>query len=209
MNRQLVRLQQALRKPHLDSVLALVAAVEAKDVYTQNHSLHVAVFAEQIALAADLSAAQVELIRIAAILHDVGKIGIPDAILSKPGPLTPEELTVMRRHPSIGVTILQSLESVEAALPLILYHHENFDGSGYPEGLAGEEIPLGARVIRIADSLDAMTSPRVYKHALPLAVAIREIEKGRGTQFDPFMADVSLAWLGRTRNPMALLAQAT
>jgi HD-GYP domain-containing protein (c-di-GMP phosphodiesterase class II) len=185
-------------------VLALVAAVEAKDVYTQYHSLHVAVFAEQIAVAAGLSAGQIDLIRIAAILHDVGKIGIPDAILSKPGPLTLDELAVMRQHPAIGFTILKNLESVETALPLILYHHENFDGTGYPDGIAGDEIPLGARVIRIADALDAMTSPRVYKHALPLSVAVHEITKGRGTQFDPDLADVTLAWLDRTTNPLSV-----
>jgi HD-GYP domain-containing protein (c-di-GMP phosphodiesterase class II) len=128
-----------------------------------------------------------------ALLHDVGKIGIPDAILRKPGKLTAAEWREMRRHPEIGARMLQGIRFLEGALPIVLGHQERWDGKGYPARLSGEAIPLGARIFSVVDTLDAMTSDRPYRKALPYARAREEIVIFRGTQFDPAVVDVFLA----------------
>jgi HD-GYP domain-containing protein (c-di-GMP phosphodiesterase class II) len=122
---------------------------------------------------------------ICGLLHDIGKIGMPEALLGKPGKPTPEEFEIIKRHPTMGAKIIVGIREMEDLVPGILHHHERFDGKGYPQGLAGEQIPLRARVLGVADALDAMTSSRPYRNAMPVETAIHEMVKNRGTQFDP------------------------
>jgi len=188
MRREFQRLQTQLKQSYLESTRALVAAVEAKDPYTQKHSMTVSHYASSFARHMGLPGAQVEAITTAAILHDVGKIGIPDAILTKPGRLTESEFALVRRHPVMGVQILEHVSFLRAELPIILHHHERYDGRGYPAGLAGERIPLGARILHFADALDAMLSVRSYKGSRPVEYAVNEFRLHAGRQFDPAMA---------------------
>jgi HD-GYP domain-containing protein (c-di-GMP phosphodiesterase class II) len=134
-------------------------------------------------------------IRLAALLHDIGKIGIPETILRKPGSLTGEEMLVMQRHPDIGARILEPVPYFANLVPLVRSSHERWDGRGYPDGLAGEEIPLGSRVIAVCDAFHAMTEDRIYREALALPAAVTEIERCAGTQFDPICVDALLASL--------------
>lgn len=189
------RLQHQLTQSHLESMRALVAAVEAKDPYTQKHSLTVAHYAHALAVYMGMPEAEADPIRTAAVLHDIGKIGIPDSILVKPGPLTADEFALIRRHPIVGTQILEHVSFLRSELPLILHHHERWDGSGYPVGLAREQIPQGARVLHVADALDAMLSQRSYKAGLTLDHAVAELKRGMGTQFDPVMADAMVRWI--------------
>ncbi|RIK64807.1 MAG: hypothetical protein DCC65_13710 [Planctomycetota bacterium] len=188
-------LRRKLRNAHIESVMALVAAVEAKDPHTERHSVGVATYAEELARAAGLSAKDVESIVIAGLLHDVGKIAVPDAILAKPGALTESEFNVIRLHPERGVAILRPIESLGRELPLVLHHHEWFNGRGYPRGLRGREVPFGARILQVADSIDAMLSPRSYKKARSVKETICELHRCRGTQFDPCLADLAIGML--------------
>ena len=128
----------------------------------------------------------------AGLLHDVGKIGVPEAVLQKPGRLTDEEFEQIKQHPAIGAKILRDIKQIEDIIPGVLYHHERYDGKGYPDGLAGEDIPLMGRIICLADCFDAMTTSRTYRKALPLEVAMAEIRRCAGTQFDPRLAEVFL-----------------
>jgi putative nucleotidyltransferase with HDIG domain len=128
-----------------------------------------------------------------ALLHDIGKIGIPDAILRKPGPLTEEEWTIMRQHPRIGYEMLKQIDFLKQAVPIILHHHERFDGRGYPAGLAEDQIPLGARIFAVADTYDAITSDRPYRKGRSHATAVEEVRKGCGTQFDPLVVEALLS----------------
>jgi HD-GYP domain-containing protein (c-di-GMP phosphodiesterase class II) len=171
---------------------ALVNSIDAKDAYTCGHSERVAFFARALSQAAGLPAKSCERIYLSGLLHDVGKIGVPDAILCKTGKLTAEEFDAMRKHPEIGVRILSGVRQIQDLLPGVHHHHERIDGRGYPEGLAGEEIPLLGRIICIADCFDAMTTNRTYRSALPLPVAVAEVRRCSGTQFDPKLADVFL-----------------
>ncbi|HWL94667.1 MAG TPA: HD domain-containing phosphohydrolase [Phycisphaerae bacterium] len=171
---------------------ALVNSVDAKDPYTYGHSERVAYFSRAIAQAAGLPAIDCERVYLAGLLHDVGKIGVPDAILTKPGKLTTEEFDALKKHPEIGERILSHIRQLRDLLPGVMYHHERMDGRGYPHGLSGKDIPLLGRIICLADSFDAMTSNRTYRAALPIAVAAAEIRRCSGTQFDPALADVLL-----------------
>ncbi|NLF33006.1 MAG: HD domain-containing protein, partial [Planctomycetes bacterium] len=130
-------------------------------------------------------------------VHDVGKIGIPDTILTKPGRLTDEERRLIREHPRMGAEILSKISMLDGESRLVLYHHERWDGGGYPDGLAGEAIPLGARIIQLADCIDAMLMRRTYKEPFPLSRVLDELVKGKGTQFDPALAEAAIQWLHR------------
>src|SRR5207237_1786635 len=171
---------------------SLTSAVDAKDAYTCGHSERVALVSRHLAQQMGLADHDVEQIYMAGLLHDVGKIGVPEAVLQKTGKLTPEEFEQIKKHPEIGARILRDIKQIQDIIPGVMYHHERYDGKGYPAGLAGEDIPMMGRIICLADCFDAMTSSRTYRKALPLEVALTEIRRCSGTQFDPRLADAFL-----------------
>jgi putative nucleotidyltransferase with HDIG domain len=171
---------------------ALTSAVDAKDAYTCGHSERVALLSQRLAREIHLPEPQVERIYMAGLLHDVGKIGVPESVLQKAGRLTPEEFEHMKKHPAIGAKILSDIKQIEDVIPGVMHHHERYDGKGYPAGLAGRNIPLMGRIICLADCFDAMTSNRTYRRALPLEVALVEIRRCSGSQFDPSLAEAFL-----------------
>jgi len=174
---------QELRRSYKATVLALANAVEARDAYTGKHAERVAAYGLRIAHAAGVDVdAQVEF---GFLLHDVGKVAVPDAILFKPGPLSPEEEALMTTHPQIGSEILRHIDFLDEAKVVVRHHHERWDGAGYPDGLAGEAIPVQARVFAIADTLDALTTNRPYRVAVGWAQARQVIRAHAGSQFDP------------------------
>lgn len=173
-------------------ILAIAETIDARDPYTFQHSKRVAEYAEKIATALQLGSRYVEILASAARLHDLGKIGIGNDILHKPSRLSEEDWAKMRRHPEIGAEILSRYKLYRDGLDCVRHHHERYDGTGYPDGLRGEEIPLGARIMAVADAYEAMTSDRPYRHALPREVAIEELKRGMGTQFDPLVVAVFL-----------------
>jgi HD-GYP domain-containing protein (c-di-GMP phosphodiesterase class II) len=175
---------------------SLTSAVDAKDTYTCGHSQRVALLSRHLARAAGLGEEEIEQIYVAALLHDVGKIGIPEAVLQKTGKLTDEEFSQMKRHPLIGSRILQDVPQLKHVLPGVLHHHERFDGRGYPDGLADDHIPLMGRIICLADSFDAMTSNRTYRPGMPIETALAEIKKCAGSHFDPKLAEAFLQTSG-------------
>ena len=182
-------LSRQMRLTYMESINALIKTVDAKDPYAKEHSQNVSDYAVEIAKYFNFSESEIEVIRYAGLLHDIGKISIRDETLVKKDQLTNKEFDVLRRHPEIGVNILKELKFLEKEIPAILYHHERYDGSGYPHGLKGREIPVGARIIAVADSFDAMISGRTYKKKLSLKLAIEELKKGSGTQFAPEIVD--------------------
>lgn len=171
---------------------ALINSVDAKDPYTYGHSERVAQISRSLAQAAGLSEIECDRVYLSGLLHDVGKIGVPDAILCKPGKLTKEEFDALKKHPEIGVRILSPVKQIRDLLPGVLYHHERMDGGGYPEGLAGDNIPRLGRIICLADCFDAMTSNRTYRTAMSLPLAIAEIQRCSGSQFDPELSELFL-----------------
>lgn len=171
------------------TIYALTAAIDAKDHYTFNHSDNVAVYSTELAKAIKLSTDTIENIRQAALLHDVGKIGIPERILNKPGKLSADEYEVMKGHVEASIDIIRHLPSLDYVVPAVLGHHEWFDGNGYPRRIAGEDIPLTARILCVADAFDAMVSKRCYKPALPVQEALCRLRKEEGGQFDPVLAE--------------------
>jgi putative nucleotidyltransferase with HDIG domain len=174
---------QELRRSYKATVLALANAVEARDAYTGKHAQRVAAYGLRIAHAAGIEVdPQVEF---GFLLHDVGKVAVPDAILFKPGPLSEPERALVRRHPEVGSEILRHIDFLDEAKQVVRHHHERWDGAGYPDGLAGEAIPLAARVFALADALDALTSERPYRAAISFAEARRQIRAETGAQFDP------------------------
>ncbi len=193
------KINEQLRVACLESVRALVSAVEAKDPYTRRHSEQVAYYAEQFATFIGLPGDQSEAIRVAGVVHDVGKIGIPDTVLTKPGRLTDVEFELIKGHPDTGAAILEKISLLSAQSVIIRHHHENWNGTGYPDGLAGEDIPLGARVVQVADSIDAMLMRRTYKEPFPVERVLAELQRGMGTQFDPDLAKAAIEWM--TANP--------
>jgi HD domain len=170
--------------------MALANAIEAKDSYTRGHSERLAKLAGACAERMGLPPAELGAVKLGAILHDVGKIGIPDRILRQAMALTEDEMAWMRRHPQIGADIIAPVEGLHHIAPLIRHHHEKWDGSGYPNGLKAEEIPLGSRIIAVADAFEAMVADRIYRPSLGLAKAIEEIKASSGTHFDPRVVDV-------------------
>src|SRR5258706_2677078 len=167
------------------TVSALSQAIDAKDGFTRGHADRVSRIAGAIARDMSLSEQEIERIELAGLLHDIGKIGVEDRILMKPMRLDPDEQELMRRHPQYGASILEPSAALRPLVPFVLHHHENFDGSGYPEGLRGEAIPLGARIIIVADAYEAMTSDRIYRKAIGHERALEQLERHKGVQFDP------------------------
>lgn len=185
---------------------ALTSAVDAKDAYTCGHSERVAILTRALAGEIGLSDREVDRLYMAGLLHDVGKIGVPEAVLQKTGRLTTEEFELMKKHPQIGARILRDIKQIEDIIPGVLHHHERYDGKGYPSGLAAENIPLMGRIICLADCFDAMTSNRTYRLALPLEEALKEIAACSGTQFDPVLTKAFLG-IGVERFRKLLLDQ--
>jgi len=174
----------------INMVKSLVFAIEAKDDYTRGHSERVCQYSLLMAERLGLDEERKKILQWSSILHDSGKIGIPESILNKPWRLKDEEYQIIKNHPMKGHTILEPLEQLASSLPGMLHHHERYDGAGYPEGLKGKEIPLDARIIAVADTFDAMTSNRAYRPAKTPEEAIEEIEKVAGTQLDPDLVKV-------------------
>ena len=176
-------------------VMALAGAIDAKDTYTNGHSSRVALYSRTIAGLAGFTHEAQEEIYMIGLLHDVGKIGVPDAIINKPGKLNDEEYEIIKSHPVLGEKILRRIPDFPKLLTGARYHHERYDGKGYPDGLAGEQIPVEARIIAVADAYDAMSSRRSYRDVLPQAQIRAEMEEGKGTQFDPVFADIMLSMI--------------
>jgi len=185
------RMNDRIKKGYEGAIRALVAAVDARDPYTKGHTARVARYSAEIAREMGIAEEKIPEIELGATLHDIGKIGVADAILGKATPLVGDEIKQMETHPQKGAVIVNSSEMLQRAIPAVLHHHERPDGKGYPQGLKGNDIPLAARIIAVADSFDAMTTNRPYSMALSAEEAVREIEKLSGTQFD---TDVVMAF---------------
>lgn len=179
----------------LNAVMAIAKAIEAKDSYTSGHSDRVALCSVAMAERLGWEEERVKNLRYVALLHDIGKIGVPDAVLNKPMPLNDEEMEIIRQHVISGGEILKEIHTIPNLQNGARYHHERYDGDGYPKGLKGEEIPIEARIIAIADTYDAMTSDRAYRTRLVEQEVFSELKKGRGTQFDPMLLDLFVGML--------------
>jgi len=173
----------------MNTVRSLSQALEAKDQYTSGHAQRVSLFSIVVAKEMEIPKNEIESIELSALLHDIGKIGVPEEILTKPDKVTPEEYEEIKKHPMHGFKILEPLEHLEKVLPGIKHHHERWDGKGYPDGLKGEKIPLTARIVCVVDAFDAMTSTRPYRKALPDEEALRRLKNESGTQFDPIITE--------------------
>ncbi len=189
---EVVAQQEKLKRLNVQIVMTLAGAVDAKDEYTNGHAMRVARYSKEIALRYGYDEESAQNIYLIGLLHDIGKIGIPDSIINKPTRLSDEEYEITKRHPEMGWHILQNIPEFPELAIGAHWHHERFDGKGYPDGISGTDIPEEARIIAVADTYDAMTSRRSYRDVLPQAVAREEIEKGTGTQFDPTFARIML-----------------
>lgn len=183
---------RVLKKAHFDSVKVLAQAIDAKDPYTRGHSDRVRRMSLKIAGHLGFSEERLESLEYGALLHDIGKIGIKDEVLQKPGVLNPGEYQYIQEHTLIGVKIVEGIDFFKDKIPMIRCHHEYFDGSGYPDGLVGETIPLEARIITVPDAFDAMASLRPHRRAMPLDEVLMELEKGGAKQFDPKVLEIFL-----------------
>ncbi len=183
------RLYLDMKETHIATLTALTSALDAKDAYTHGHSYRVSRYAVQLGRALGMSAKRLELLEYAALLHDIGKIGVSGDIISKNGKLTDEEYESMKAHPAAGAQIIERLKFLKEAAQIVKYHHERPDGRGYPDGLKGEEIPFEARILQVCDTLDAMTSTRSYRKAMDIERCMEEFRKYRGVQFDPEVVD--------------------
>lgn len=172
------------------TIKSIAHALDAKDEYTHGHSMRVTLYSLALAKCLDLPDSLMEEIETAGLLHDIGKIAIPEKILQKPGKLTDEEFEIIKKHPELGEHLINGIEKLKLISNWLKYHHERYDGKGYPEGLVGETIPISSRIIAVADTYDAMTSTRSYRPALSHEEAISEIERCGGTQFDPKLAEI-------------------
>lgn len=197
--RELAVQNQRLERISRQIVMALAGAIDAKDPYTKGHSARVAEYSRTIAARAGVSEEVQNNIYMIGLLHDVGKIGIPSAIINKQGKLTDEEYAIIKTHPVVGENILRKIHEIPMLVTGAKYHHERYDGKGYPEGLSGEKIPVEARIIAVADAYDAMTSRRSYRGVIPQAQVRAEMEKGIGTQFDPVFAKIMLQMIDEDR----------
>ena len=182
-------------------MLALLAAVDAKDPYTRTHSMTVSDYADAIAGRMDLGASARRVLQASSLLHDIGKIGIPDRILNKPGPLSSDEFEIMKQHPQIAVDILHPMRTLGDHRRIILNHHERYDGAGYPDGTRGEDIPIGSRILAVADAIDTMLSRRAYKSPIPAKRVRAELVAQAGIQFDPAVVSVAVRWLDACTEP--------
>jgi putative nucleotidyltransferase with HDIG domain len=200
----LIGVELEARPRALSIIYALAATVDAKDSYTYGHSRKVSEYAVAIAEAYKLTQERISTIRAASLLHDIGKVGVPDSILNKKTPLTEEEWKPIKAHPELGVEILRHVIDLVNCLPAILHHHEQHDGSGYPAGLSGGGIPLEARILAVADAYDAMTSPRPYHKPLSLEEAIKELKRCAGKQFDPEVVEVFCKIIKPPEHPRSL-----
>ncbi len=195
--KQLAEKHQELRTAYVETIKALAEAVDAKDSYTRGHSERVGVYASKIAREMGFPKEFIERVYIAGVLHDVGKIGVRDSVITKPDRLTPEEYAEIMEHPGVGAKILEPVSFLADIVPCVRHHHEWFDGSsrGYPHRLRGEQIPLPSRIILVADTLEAMTSDRPYRKAMSLEQVLRELTKYSGSQFDPVCVDAMMRLL--------------
>lgn len=183
-------LHERLEETFLETIIALANAVDARDTYTGDHSQRMADISTQVATAMNLPKNDVEALHWATILHDIGKIGVPDEILNKKGPLTKKEWVIMKEHPITGAQIVAPVRYLTRVSPIIQAHHEKMDGTGYPFGLEGDEIPLGSRILAVVDAYVAIRDERVYSEAHTHEEAITELRRSSGTQFDPEIVDV-------------------
>jgi putative nucleotidyltransferase with HDIG domain len=200
---------QALPQAVLDTVTSLAFAIDAKDHYTQGHSQKVSAYAALIAEGLGMSDAEVEEIRLGGVLHDIGKVAIPEGILNKSGPLNPEEWETMKSHVLYGARILDPLLPLKRIREMVLHHHEYFDGSGYPDALTGEQIPLGARIIAVADAYDTITSDRTYKKGRAAEEALTELERCSNAQFDAKIVELFVRTMRTLPNPIIEVAATT
>jgi HD-GYP domain-containing protein (c-di-GMP phosphodiesterase class II) len=187
-----IKLYQSIEKFYLELVETLAKIIDVKDAYTADHATRARIRAVKLARKLNVAEKMVKNIEYAALLHDMGKIGIDERILTKPGKLTDDEYKEIKRHPQIGYNILSPIEFLRPVAEIILYHHEWYNGNGYPDGLKGDEIPLGSRIISVIDAWDAMTSDRPYRKSLSKETAIEELKKGAGIQFDPKVVNAFL-----------------
>ncbi|KKM68775.1 hypothetical protein LCGC14_1457480, partial [marine sediment metagenome] len=192
---QLARLDAKFKRLFVDAIGGLVSALEARDIHTANHSAKVRRYAAMIAQQMKLPERAVQHIARAAMLHDIGKIGLPDSVLLKEGALTDEEWRLVQTHPVMSVRIMEGMAFLDQEIPAVRYHHEWYDGRGYPEGAVATAIPLSARILAVADAFDAMTSTRVYRGGRSIENAVAELRAGKDTQFDPAVVDAFLAVL--------------
>jgi putative nucleotidyltransferase with HDIG domain len=183
------RRAEQLAELHLATIEALARAIDAKDGTAENHIRRVQLFAAAVARELGMSDAETQAVRTAALLHDIGKLAVPEHILSKPGPLTAEEFQKVQAHPQVGADIIAAVPFPYPVAPLIQNHHERWDGRGYPHRLAGEAIPLPGRIVAVADAFDALTHDRPYRKAWPVASALAEIERHRDQQFEGRIVD--------------------
>lgn len=197
INLENIELFSNLQSFYLEMIQTLARAIDAKDSYTYDHADRASHYARLIAQKMNLPKVLVNQIEYAALMHDIGKIGIEEQILRKSGKLTPEEIEIIKKHPSIGHKIISPVAFLTPVAPMVLYHQEWYDGNGYPEGLSGEEIPLGSRIVAVIDAYDAMTSDRPYRKAKSKEYAISELKNGAGTQFDPQVVEVFIDILNK------------
>ncbi|MBI5417194.1 HD domain-containing protein [Candidatus Poribacteria bacterium] len=200
LTKNLIGSNKALEDLFLKFITAMVNALDAKSPWTKGHSENVANYFEELAYEMKLNEKEIKKVKLAGLLHDIGKIAIPDNLLNKNGKLTDEEFNIIKRHPLIGTKILEGIEQLKDILPLIKYHHERCDGNGYPDGLNNNEIPLGAKIIHVLDSFDAMTSERPYRPNPGIEYAINELKKYSGTQFDIEIVEAFLRLLAKKHN---------
>jgi HD-GYP domain-containing protein (c-di-GMP phosphodiesterase class II) len=188
-------LYKKLEQSYLSTIVTLSSVAEGRDQYTDRHMKDIAEYSVKIATKQGLSESYIEDIRKAALLHDLGKVTVPDNILMKKGKLTEEEMAIIKKHPLEGVRMIEFIEPLGTAKEIIKHHHEFFDGSGYPDGLRGDQIPVGARIVAIADAFGAMTTDRPYRKALSVDEAVKELRENAGSQFDPEFVDIFISIL--------------
>ena len=206
LKQEFTKLSNEVRATYMESANALVNAIDAKDHYTKEHLKNVSHYAVELAAALGLPDREIEIIKYAGLLHDIGKIGINQEILTKKSKVTQEEFEILKKHPVIGANILKDVKFLEKEIPIILHHHERWDGKGYPHGLSGREIPPGARILAVVDAFDAMTTDRVYQRKLSLKEAMNELSRCSGSQFAPDMVEQFLILL-RSRDSVYSYAE--
>jgi response regulator RpfG family c-di-GMP phosphodiesterase len=196
------KLYQDLQKSYLQAIRALANSIEARDQYTAGHTDRVIKLAEPVAAAMGWDSSRMHGLTMGCTLHDIGKIGVPDSILTKPGKLTADERVQMMSHPQVGLKIVSSIDLLKPAVPYILSHHERYDGTGYPGGLKGEDIPIEGRLLAVVDTFDAIMSDRPYRRGANISIAIGELARNKGLQFDPQVVDVFLELLKNGKIPL-------